>query len=107
MQVLRLCVAAMAVLTAASQGRAADPIQADVLLKSGILLDGSGQPGYVGDVAITGSRIVGVGRFDVASAKQTIDCAGLVVCPGFIDLHNHSDSQIISPEMRSNMNFVL
>ncbi len=38
---------------------------------------------------------------------QVIDCTGLVLCPGFIDLHNHSDTQIVSPATRTNMNFVL
>jgi N-acyl-D-aspartate/D-glutamate deacylase len=57
-------------------------------------------------VAIKGDRIVGVGKFEVKSAEWEIDCTGLVICPGFIDLHNHSDSQIVSPKTRANINFI-
>jgi len=86
---------------------AADPIEADILLKGGILFDGAGSDGKIGDVAIKGDRIVGVGKFEVKSAKWEIDCTNLVICPGFIDLHNHSDSQIVSPKTRANINFVM
>lgn len=85
----------------------AEPIEADVLLKGGTVFDGTGSAGKIGDVAIKGDRIVGVGQFDLKSAEWEIDCTGLVICPGFIDLHNHSDSQIVSPRTRANVNFVM
>ncbi|MBC7818510.1 MAG: amidohydrolase family protein, partial [Planctomycetaceae bacterium] len=91
-----------------SSSFAADkPIEADVFLKGGTIFDGSGSDGQVGDIAIDGDRIVGVGKFDLKSAKWIIDCKGLVVAPGFIDLHNHSDSQIITPRTRANINFLM
>lgn len=86
---------------------AAEPIEADILLKSGTVFDGTGTEGKVGDVVIKGDRIVAIGKFEVKSAEWEIDCTGLVVCPGFIDLHNHSDSQIVSPRTRANVNFVM
>jgi N-acyl-D-aspartate/D-glutamate deacylase len=86
--------------------QAAEPIDADILLKGGTVFDGTGSAGKVGDVAIKGDRIVCVGKFEVKSAEWEIDCTGLVICPGFIDLHNHSDSQIVSPKTRSNINFI-
>lgn len=86
---------------------ASEPIEADILLKGGTVFDGTGSAGKVGDVAIKGDRVVAVGQFDVKSAEWEIDCTGLVVCPGFIDLHNHSDSQIVSPKTRANVNFVM
>jgi N-acyl-D-aspartate/D-glutamate deacylase len=72
----------------------------DVVLRGGTIVDGSGGEPYQGDVAVRGDRIVGVGELEIGSARQTIDCKGLVICPGFIDLHNHSDHSILTPETR-------
>jgi N-acyl-D-amino-acid deacylase len=83
------------------------PVEADILLKGGTLLDGSGVEGQVGDIAIKDDRIVGVGQFPVKSAKWQIECRDLIVAPGFIDLHNHSDSQIVSPRTRANVNYLM
>ena len=66
-------------------------IDADVLLSQGTIIDGSGSEGVVGNLAIRGDRIVAVGEFEVGRVERTIDCTGLVIAPGFIDLHNHSD----------------
>ncbi len=63
----------------------------DLLIRRGRIVDGSGSPWYVGDVAIKGDRIVAVGALGDASARRTIDAAGKVVSPGFIDLHTHGD----------------
>lgn len=71
------------------QARAA--IDADVLLSQGTIIDGTGSAGIVGDLAIRGDRIVAVGEFEAGLVGRTIDCTGLVIAPGFIDLHNHSD----------------
>lgn len=84
----------------------ADPVECDILLTSGTIVDGSGKAPFTGDVAIQGDRLVGIGDFEVAGQPLTIDCSGLLVCPGFIDLHNHSDEQIVTPEMRANVNFL-
>ncbi len=69
-------------------------IDADTLLEGGTILDGSGNPGYVGSVAILGDQIIAVGEFETGSVGRTISCKGLIIAPGFIDLHNHSDSSI-------------
>jgi N-acyl-D-amino-acid deacylase len=63
----------------------------DLVLRNGRIVDGTGNPWYVGDVAIRGDRIVAVGRVPPAAAKREIDARGLVVAPGFIDMHSHSD----------------
>ena len=83
-------------------------ISADVLLAGGTVVDGSGSPGVVGDVAIRDGVIVGVGTLDDVGvdAAWTIDCSGLVVCPGFIDLHNHSDRQVVHANTRAVVNYV-
>ncbi|MEO1496006.1 MAG: D-aminoacylase [Planctomycetota bacterium] len=66
-------------------------VRADLVFINATVVDGSGDAPFVGDVAVRGDRIVAVGRFDVAGDCQQIDSAGLVIAPGFIDLHNHSD----------------
>ncbi len=68
----------------------------DVLIKGGILIDGTGSPKLVGDVAVNGDEIAEVGRLDSAQAAETIDAKGLFVCPGFIDIHSHSDFNILA-----------
>lgn len=76
-------------------------IDADVLLVGGKIVDGSGSPAEVGDVAIHGDRIVAVGKFETGRVGRTIDCAGLIVAPGFIDLHNHSDGLVSEEDSQS------
>ena len=73
----------------------AEPVEADLVLRSGTLHDGSGAAPVVGDVAVKGERIIAVGKFETGKAALELDCRGLVVAPGFIDLHNHSDAQVV------------
>ncbi|MEX2172758.1 MAG: D-aminoacylase [Pirellulaceae bacterium] len=63
----------------------------DLVIRGGRIVDGTGNPWFAGDVAVRGDRIVAVGRIPAGEAKRTIDAAGLVVAPGFIDMHSHSD----------------
>lgn len=59
-------------------------------------MDGAGNPGFRADVAVTGDRITDVGRLPASAATRAIDVAGLVVAPGFVDMHSHSDLQILA-----------
>lgn len=68
----------------------------DVLIKGGTVVDGTGRPRYEGDVAISGDEIVAVSRHLSVRARQTVDAHGLVVAPGFIDIHNHSVGALAS-----------
>jgi N-acyl-D-amino-acid deacylase len=71
----------------------------DLLITNGLVVDGSGKPAYAADIAISGERIVSVGDLAHVEAIRTIDAAGLVVSPGFIDIHTHSDlSLLVEPE---------
>ncbi len=63
----------------------------DILIQGGTVIDGSGQPAYRADVAVQGERIVAVEPLEIAEAQVVIQAAGLVVAPGFIDIHSHAD----------------
>jgi len=65
----------------------------DLVICGGLLVDGSGGPAVHSDVAIRGDHIVGVGH-ELGPAARTIDASGLIVTPGFVDIHTHLDGQI-------------
>jgi N-acyl-D-amino-acid deacylase len=74
--------------------------RADVVLKGGLVIDGSGRPAFAADVVLCGDTIVAIGDLTNISASRIIDVTGLVVAPGFIDVHTHDDLICITqPEM--------
>ena len=62
----------------------------DLVITGGRIVDGSGDPWFYGDVAIQGDSIAAIGRFDRSSASRSLDAKGMVVSPGFIDIHTHA-----------------
>ncbi|MEI9902885.1 MAG: D-aminoacylase [Asticcacaulis sp.] len=72
----------------------------DLLLRGGVVIDGSGGPAVRADVAVTAGRISAVGDLSAVRAKETVSVAGRVVAPGFIDVHTHDDLICLaSPDM--------
>jgi N-acyl-D-aspartate/D-glutamate deacylase len=68
----------------------------DILIHSGRIADGTGSPAFHGDVAIKGGKIAAMGKLGNRTAVRVIDAKGLVVAPGFIDMHNHSDNAVLT-----------
>ena len=76
----------------------------DLLIKGGLVIDGTGAPGVHIDVAVNAGLIVAMGPDLKVSAKEVIDARGLVVCPGFIDIKTHSDFTLpINPKAESKL----
>jgi len=67
----------------------------DTVIHNGSIIDGSERKAYVADVAVKDGRIAGIGRYAKEDARDWIDAAGQVVCPGFIDTHVHSDVELL------------
>ena len=65
----------------------------DVVIRNGLVIDGTGAPGQIADVALNDGRIAAVGEVSESGARE-IDAQGLVVAPGFVDIHTHFDAQV-------------
>ncbi len=77
-----------------------------IVLEGGTVVDGSGAPAFLADVAIADGRIAKIGDLTGARAVERIDVSGLVVAPGFIDTHSHADLGLVRPELRPNEGFL-
>ena len=89
--------AALAPAAAPSRTPTAQPARYDIVIAGGTVIDGTGRPGIVQDVAIKNGRIAAIGRVPASQAAETIDAKGLVVAPGFIDVHTHADNLASRP----------
>src|SRR5829696_9058655 len=69
-------------------------LSCDLLLRNGQIVDGSGNPWFYGDVAIKDGKLVAIGSLPAAKANRIIDASGLVIAPGFIDVHTHADEDL-------------
>ncbi len=73
----------------------------DILFKNGTIVDGSGSPAFAGDLAVQGDRLAALERIERAGgipeerARRVFDIFGCYICPGFIDLHTHSDFPLL------------
>jgi len=67
-----------------------------IIIKNGTIVDGTGKPSFKSDIGISGNKIVKVGSIDSSEARKTINAQGLIVTPGFIDVHTHCDRGIVN-----------
>jgi dihydroorotase/N-acyl-D-amino-acid deacylase len=79
----------------ASFETASDPVDYDLIIRNGHILDGAGNPWYAADVAIQGDRIAAIGDLKSARAKREIDATGRIVAPGFIDMLGQSEFSLL------------
>src|ERR1019366_9717211 len=81
----------------------------DILIRGGTVVDGTGSPARAADVGIRDDRIVFVGDAAVSNttAARTIDARGLVVAPGFIDPHTHTEGDLSNPTRRANLAYLM
>lgn len=63
----------------------------DLLIKNGLIVDGTGSPAYKSEITVSDGKIIDIGSDVCHDAEEVIDAAGLIVCPGFIDVHSHND----------------
>lgn len=68
----------------------------DLTIREATIIDGTGAPGYTGDVEVTDGRIAAVGAGAGGNAPREIDARGLVLCPGFVDTHTHDDGALLA-----------
>jgi len=88
--------------TSAAQLTAQTPPAFDLVITNGHIIDGTGSPWYSGDVGIRDGRVAAIGNFAAAPRKRTIDAAGKVVAPGFIDMLGQSElSILVEPRLPS------
>ena len=67
----------------------------DLKIRHGVMIDGAMTPRYQADLGIQGDRIIDIGNLAETEAQVTIDAAGYIVAPGFVDVHNHSDTWLL------------
>lgn len=68
-------------------------MKADLVIRGGSVIDGTGSPAFTADVAVEGDRIIEIGKVD-GKGKKEIDADGQIVTPGFVDIHTHLDAQL-------------
>jgi N-acyl-D-aspartate/D-glutamate deacylase len=92
---MKTCLVVFTLILALVWGAVAQQPEFDLLIRNGRIVDGTGNPSFAGDVGLRDGKIASIGRLEGRTATRVIDAAGLVVAPGFIDIHNHSDDTIL------------
>jgi len=76
--------------------------QYDIVIKNGRIIDGAGNSWYYADIAVKNGKIVSIGKIDSTNAGRIIDASGLVVAPGFIDVHAHIENSVFEKPTADN-----
>jgi len=92
---LFLSLAAMLLFSVVPNAQTTSAAKYDLLIRNGLVIDGSGRAGYRADIAIKGERIAAIGKLKNARAAREIDAAGMVVAPGFIDMLGQSETYLL------------
>lgn len=92
---LSLVTVSMLLFSVISKSATASAPKYDLLIRNGLVIDGSGRAGYIADVAINGDQIVRIGKLKSAGAAREIDATGMVVAPGFIDMLGQSETYLL------------
>ncbi|MBW2287943.1 MAG: D-aminoacylase [Deltaproteobacteria bacterium] len=87
----------------------------DLKLAGGQVIDGTGAPRFAADIALSAGRISAIGDLEALEARETLDCTGRIIAPGFIDLHSHSDwlvpgadcGALVEPFLRQGMTTIV
>ncbi len=104
---LKMCLSIPFLICLLTTGSAFSAEQVDYVIENGTIHDGTGKVIKRGYVAVRNGKIDSVGPGDGPACEYRIDATGLVVCPGFIDLHTHSDRGIVDPKSRGAVNYLL
>src|SRR4051794_25667599 len=90
-----VCFASLTLLAALSLAQAQAQPPYDLVITNGQIIDGSGNPWFYADLGIQNGKIKFIGKLPALANTPQIDAAGLVVAPGFIDMHSHSDTLLL------------
>jgi len=82
------------------------PKKYDLLIKNGKVINGTGNPWFYADIGIQAGKITAIGDLSKAEAEKTLNAKNLIVCPGFIDMHTHCDSELGAPCCQANLNYL-
>ncbi|MFC2169728.1 amidohydrolase family protein [Acidobacteriota bacterium] len=90
-----------------ASGFKADNSDFDILIKNGKIVNGTGNPWFYGDIGLKDGIIAEIGNLKGKATDKTIDASGLVVSPGFIDMHTHCDRGLGRPGSNANLNYLI